>query len=301
MESKRLMIFGCGYVGRSLAKATAEAGWEVWIHSRNAKSLAEVNEIPTERRIIGNLHEDEWQSRLKGQWDAVVNLVSSAGGGLEGYKLSYLEGNRSIRAWAEEAAVRRFIYSSATSVYPQTEGEWVSEDDVPEMNHLSPSGAVLREAELEILQSDIFPERVVARLAGIYGPGRHLYLNRLQEGAQSLPGDGSAWLNLIYLKDIVTALIQLLDAPMPNVAEVFNVVDDEPARKQEIVDWLATKLGLPTIPFNPDDLGPRASRRTTQGGLPNRRVSNAKLKESIGWKPSHPSFREGYADILKGR
>ena len=260
---KRIIIFGCGYVGRSLAEAAVCAGHDVWIQSRNAESLAAVAAVPPERRIVSQLHDADWHARLSGEWDAAFNLVSSAGGGLDGYRISYLDGNRSIREWARSTGVGRLIYTSATSVYPQTDGSWVTERDVPVLEQLSPSGRLLREAELEVLQAATIPERVVVRLAGIYGPGRHLYLNRLRDGANALPGDGSAWLNLIYLADIVEALLLLLDTPMPSATEVVNLVDDLPARKQDIVDWLAAHLGLPGIPFDPELAGPRSGQRGT--------------------------------------
>ena len=301
MSDRRLVIFGCGYVGRAMAMAAVQAGWQVWIQSRNAAALEAVKSVPVERRLRCDLHSRDWHDRLPGHWDVVLNLVSSAGGGLEGYRLSYLEGNRSIAAWAASRPVGRFIYTSATSVYPQSDGSWVSETDVPsELEKLSPSGAILREAELEVLASSAFEERVVARLAGIYGPDRHLYLDRLREGASSLPGEGSAWLNLIHRDDIIDALLLLLDVPLPGPAEVFNVVDNEPARKQVIVDWLAERLGLPSIPFDPEGSGPRVGRRLSGGSLPDRRVSNARIRRFLNWQPAHPDFRAGYNSILAG-
>ena len=299
MSERRLVIFGCGYVGRALAREAVEAGWAVWIHSRNPDALAAVEEVPPERRIVANLHEPDWHARLPGTWDVAVNLVSSAGGGLEGYRLSYLEGNRSVRQWAAGVELGRYLYTSATSVYPQTDGEWVGEDDVPAIDHLSPSGALLREAEREVLGTDFCPQRIIARLAGIYGPGRHLYLNALREGAKAIPGDGSAFLNLIYLHDIVSALRAMMNADLPGPAEVFNVVDNAPVPKQTIVDWLAGELGRPSIPFDPSISGSRTARRRTAGGdLPNRRVRNTKIKEALGWQPQFPDFRAGYRDIL---
>lgn len=300
MSHRRVIIFGCGYVGRALAHEAVSRGWETWVHSRNPDSLASVEEVPEIRKIRADLHSDEWHASLEGSWDIAFNLVSSAGGGLDGYRLSYLEGNRSIRRWASNNSVKRFIYSSATSVYPQTDGEWVVEGDVPaDLHELSSSGAVLREAEMEILKSTVFPERVIARLSGIYGPGRHLYLNRLREGADHIPGDGSGWLNLIYLQDIVGALLLMAEANLPEAGSVFNVVDNAPSRKQDIVDWLADRTGVPTIPFDPSSSGSRASRRRVQGALPNRRVRNDKLRDILGWKPEFPDFKSGYEDILR--
>ncbi len=298
MHTRRLVVFGCGYVGRSLARRAAGLGWEVWIQSRNAASLQAVAAVPAHRRLVCDLHGPDWHGRLPGPWDAAVNLVSSAGGGLDGYRLSYLEGNRSILAWAERVPVERFIYTSATSVYPQVHGEWVGEDDVPALECLSPTARVLRQAELEVLGAGVFARRVVARLAGIYGPGRHLYLDQLRAGASVLPGDGAGWLNLIYLKDIVDVLLMLLEAPLREPAGVFNVVDDAPARRQDIAEWLAARLGVAAVRFDPALEGPRSAQRAGPEGPPNRRVSNARLRGTLGWKPRFPDFRAGYADIL---
>lgn len=299
MGSKRMIIFGCGYVGRELADMAIADGYEVWIHSRNPESLRSVAQVPPERRIIADLHTHDWHKQLTGTWDVAVNLVSSAGGGLFGYELSYIEGNRSIRHWAQHNRVQRFLYTSATSVYPQTDGEWVTEDDVPPLTELSESGRILRRAEQEILDAEVFEQKTVIRLGGIYGPGRHLYLNSLREGITELPGDGCAFLNLVYLKDICTAVLRLAGLPGRRDAVLVNLVDDHPAPKQEIVDWLAAELGLPTLVFNPGLAGPRGTRRAVGGRLPNRRIANSRLKQLLQWSPAYPSYREGYADILK--
>ncbi len=295
----RIVIFGCGYVGRQLAGEAVKAGHEVWVHSRNGEALSAVEVVDPRRRIAADLHSDTWHNQLVGDWDVVFNLVSSAGGGLQGYETSYIDGNRSIRHWATEHRVGRFIYTSATSVYPQSAGEWVAEDDVPMADALSPSGRLLRQAELETLSNDCFESCCIARLAGIYGPGRHLYLNALREGASEIPGDGNAWLNLVHRDDIVRVLLEVAKAPLRDSLNVFNVVDDEPARKQAIVDWLAQQLGCSSIPFNPEASSQRASKRTSSSGLPNRRIRNDRLKHLIDWQPLYPSYREGYGSILR--
>ena len=267
-----MVIFGCGYVGRELARAAANSGYEVWIHSRNPETLKAVAEIPLERHILGDLHSDEWHRKLTGHWDVVFNLVSSAGGGMIGYELSYIEGNRSIMRWAASNPVKRFVYTSATSVYPQTDGEWVTEEDVPELEVLSDSGRILRRAEKEILESKVFGNQVVVRLGGIYGPGRHLYLNSLREKRTELSGDGSAFLNLIYSKDITDVLMQLAGKVDLSPSTIVNLVDNEPEQKQKIVDWLAGELGAETLKFNLQSSWHRGTRRAVVGGLPNRRV-----------------------------
>jgi len=293
-----MVIFGCGYVGRLLAAEAVARGIEVWALSRNARMLASLDCLPHARRICADLHTADWHAQVPGDWDYAVNLVSSAGGGLDGYRLSYLEGNRSIVKWAGHRLVQRYLYTSATSVYPQTSGEWVGEGDVPARNELSPNGRILREAEEELLASPVAETVLVSRLGGIYGPGRHLYLNRILEGASSIPGDGRGWLNLIHLQDIVSAIWCLLEAAPPGTRSIYNVVDNEPARKQEIVDWLANRLGRPSLRFDPQEQTARSPGRRTREGLPSRRVANRKIREELHWHPMFPSFREGYGQIL---
>lgn len=274
------------------------AGHEVWGLSRNAESL-QMAGLPLSRQICAELHREDWHREASGDWDVVVNLVSSAGNGLEGYKLSYIDGNASLLKWAAQRHVGRFIYTSATSVYSQSDGQLVTEDDVPSDEALSSSGVLLRQAERLVLSAYLPDcERLVLRLAGIYGPGRHLYLDTIQRGESALPGDGSAWLNLIYLKDIVSFLVHCVQLPQLPEHGVFNLVDDEPSRKQSIADWLSLQLGCGPVLFDSNLSGPRAARRTAGGKLPDRRVCNARLKAAFGWVPGYPSFREGYLDIL---
>ncbi len=294
-----MIIFGCGYVGRALAEASVAEGREVWILSRNADSLAEVEAVPPERRIVADLHGDGWHDQLLHPVDIAVNLVSSAGNGLAGYELSYLEGNRSIARWAEKVSVRRFLFTSATSVYPQTDGALVGEADVPEEPEaLSPNGRILRKAEKEILANSCFPERILLRLGGIYGPGRHLYLDRLRDGETVLPGEGSDYLNLIHRDDVVGAILQALRQPEWGHPAVFNVVDNVPSRKADIAAWLAARLGQSAPRFDPARAGPRGQRRQVKGRLPNRRVANTAFRNWTQWEPLYPDFRSGYAALL---
>lgn len=294
----RVAILGCGYVGARLAREAVDAGWDVWALTRNAMRLEGLDVLPKERRITADLQGDDWHEQLTGDFDVVWNLVSSAGGGLAGYEVSYVEGNRSIRRWAARRKVRNFIYTSATSVYPQTEGEWVCEEDVPDLESLSPSGRILRIAEQEIEQFAFAERTLVVRLGGIYGPGRHLYLDRLREGVPCIPGDGTGWLNLIYLKDITRALLDFAKRNEGQVFDIINLVDNEPARKQEIANWLACQLRVAEVPFDSEAVTSRTARRTISGKLPNRRVSNRKARELLGWEASYTTYREGYADIL---
>lgn len=75
------MIFGCGYVGRALAQRLLQAGVRVGALTRNADKAAELKALGLQEVVVADLDSDAWHDALSGTYGAVVNCVSSAGGG----------------------------------------------------------------------------------------------------------------------------------------------------------------------------------------------------------------------------
>lgn len=271
---RRVLIAGCGYVGAATADLFHEAGWVVegWTHSD--ESAAELASKPYPVRAIDILGD-----KVAGEFDVVIHSASSGGGGAESYRRVYPEGARSL---LEKLRPARFIFTSSTSVYAQTAGEWVDEESPAEPAH--ETGKILREAEEVVRQRG----GTVARLAGIYGPGRSALLRKFRSGEARLDGDGSRFLNQVHRDDIATALLLL--AGLPNDG-IVNVVDNEPITQRAAYEWLTAELGqrMPSTAENP-------TKR--KRGASNKRVSNAKLR-SLGWKPRFPNFASGMESLLR--
>lgn len=291
LEGKRLVIFGAGYVGGALAAAAQARGAEVTALTRNAQAAARLEELGL-KVVRAELDSSDWHTGI-GKMDMAVNCVSSGGGGEAGYVKSYLDGTRSILQWAGRSGpVETLLYTSSTSVYPQTGG---TVDESSPTTPATGTPRILLEAEDLVLQAVAAGRSgrsIVLRLAGIYGPGRHHLLDRLREGAEAIAGTGDHLLNLIHRDDIVSAVLTALASPPGEPQAVFNVADDHPTPKAEVVRWLAERLGRPVPVFSG---GAVAGRRTHP---PNRAVSNRRLKEQLRWAPSYPDFRRGYEQIL---
>jgi nucleoside-diphosphate-sugar epimerase len=275
---RRTLIIGCGYVGRPLAKALQARGDAVTAWVRSAESATELVGEKFERIIIGDVSESGvWHDA--GKFDAVVHCASSGGGGVPAYCKVYLWGARQMHAYQAEA--RRILVSS-TSVYGQTDGAWVDESSLTEP--AAETSRVLVQTEGEAIATGA----IVARAAGIYGPGRAALFEKFRRGDAVIEGDGSRWINQVHLIDIVNALAHLLDAGNPS--EIYNVADDEPVMLRDFYAWCSEKLGKPIPPSGPID--PNRKR-----GLTNKRVSNKKLR-AAGWVPHYPTFREGLVDRI---
>jgi nucleoside-diphosphate-sugar epimerase len=181
-------------------------------------------------------------------------------------------------------------YLSTTGVYGDRAGGWVDED-----SELRPVNARSRwrvEAERAWAESGLPVE--IFRLAGIYGPGRSAF-DRLREGrAQRIVKEGQLF-SRIHVDDIAAALAASIATPRPGA--VWNLADDEPAPPEDVIEHAARLLGLPVppaIPFETAELTPMARSFYAES----KRVSNRRLRETLGVALAHPTYREGLAAIL---
>lgn len=291
----RVVVFGAGYVGGAFVRAGLERGWELWALSRNGEALEPLRAIGA-RCIQADLVDDSWEEKIDGNFDFALSCVS-AGGRPDGYAHSYRRSNERLLAWGEKRVIGRWVYTGSTSVYPDAHGEWVNEDS-PLAEPASDAARALIAAER--LFAGLGAKGIawnVIRLSGIYGPGRHLWLDRIREGAFVLPGEGSIYLNLIHRDDIVRALLALVEKSVDFPNGIFNLSDGSPALKSEIVEWLASRVGMPAPGFDPQLSVGR--RRSAAERRPHRRIAPFRLFSALGWKPEYGDFREGYQEILK--
>jgi len=269
----RILIAGCGYVGQATADLFHAAGWTVEGWTRSAESAAKLSAKPYPVYAI-NLADREQVYARDGMLDAVIHCASSGGGGLDAYRQVYLNGARSL---LDRFAGSKVIFTSSTSVYAQRDGSWVTEKS--ETKPARETGRILLETEQLVLAQD----GVVARLAGIYGPGRSALLSKFLAGSAIIDPENDRFINQVHRDDIATALFLLLDRPSP-AREIYNVVDDQPILQSECYRWLAAKLNRPIPPMGRSTAAPKR-------GASNKRVSNARLRH-LGWIPRYPTFAE---------
>lgn len=283
----RVLIIGCGYVGLKLGAELAAAGHEVSGVRRSTDGTAELAAAGI-TPLVADITRVESLRALPAGWDWVVNCAASGGGDAEAYRQIYLEGSRNLIAWLADQPPRKFIYTGSTGVYGQDDGGWV--DETMPAEPATETGRVLRAAEELLLaeaRDEAFPA-VPLRVAGIYGPGRGYFFRQFVKGEARIEGDGRRHLNMVHRDDVAGAVIAALERGVPG--RVYNVVDDEPVPQVELFAWLATTLGQPMPPFVTVD--PHLQRRRA---ATDKRISNRRLHEELGYTLRFPTFREGYA------
>ena len=285
----RVLIVGCGYVGLPLGAELVRRGHEVFGLRRSPAS-----ELPDAgiKPLLADITQPASLEKLPRNFDWVVNCVASAGGGADDYRRLYLEGNRNLMAWLAGTPLQKFIYTSSTSVYGQTDGSVVTETSPAEP--VEETSKILVETEKMLLTAVAgrrFPA-VILRVAGIYGPGRGHWFKQFLRGEARIEGDGSRWLNMIHRDDVIGASIAALERGTPG--EIFNAADNEPVTQLRFFEWLAAELKR--------SLPPKISVEETisrKRGATNKRVSNEKLRRELKYEFQFPDFRAGYKKILE--
>ncbi|MCE2827318.1 MAG: SDR family oxidoreductase [Verrucomicrobium sp.] len=289
----RILIVGCGYVGLELGRRLASSGAEVLGLRRRGDDDGLMAGAGLQA-VHGDLTRPEDLEAIPGDFDAVVSTVSSGRGGIDAYHQVYLGGAGNLVDWSRRRRAGRLVWVSSTSVYGQADGSWVTEDSptAPE----EPTSRCLVAAEQAITEgtrSGVVPTQIV-RVAGIYGPGRgHLFRQFIAGEARLDPGQ-SPWMNMIHRDDVASALEAVLHRGEPG--RIYNAVDDEPVTRGEFLRYLAQATGLPLAPAA--EAG--GSVPTRKRGSTNKRVSNGRLREELGWRPRFPTWREGYAEAIAG-
>ena len=280
----RVLIAGCGDVGTALGLLLAGDGHEVFGLRRHPGGLP----API-HPLAGDLTDAASLAAVPDRVELVAYTAAADAFDDGAYRSAYVDGVanllRALRA--RSGRVRRFLFTSSTAVYAQTDGAWVDESSPAHPTGFS--GRRVLEGERLVLASGV--PAVVLRLAGIYGPGRTRLIDRVRSGAATCPDGPPRWTNRLHRDDCAGAARHLLGLEDPD--PLWLGVDHEPTEECAVLDWLAARLGVPPPRRVPRGPGTPARPETSK------RCSNRKLLAS-GYTFRYPTFRDGYAPLLDG-
>ncbi|MFZ4070611.1 MAG: SDR family NAD(P)-dependent oxidoreductase [Caulobacterales bacterium] len=195
-----------------------------------------------------------------------------------------------FRAFEDTLCTARWIgYLSTTGVYGDRDGRWCFEWTPPRPGSAVSANRVTAEKQWATRGGHAF------RLAGIYGPGR-CALDRVRAGDVRRVIKPGQVFSRIHVDDIAAALACSL--ARPEAQGPFNLCDDDPAPPQDVLSCAAELLHV-DLPAPVDWLEAGLSPQALRFYQDNRRVSNARTKARLGWRPLYPSYRDGLAALLK--
>ncbi|MDP1771376.1 MAG: SDR family oxidoreductase [Methylobacter sp.] len=273
----KILIAGCGAIGSELAEVLSAKGHDV----TGLKRKPPLSSPDSVRYVAADISSPADLADLDSDFTQAFFIVSPDGRTEQSYRAVYETGLDNLLAKLPKT---HWIMVSSTSVYGQTQGEWVNEDSPVEPSHIT--NRLIRQAEQKL--TALNSVNIVVRFSGIYGPGREYLLRQAMQtpAIQQIP---PYFTNRIHQRDCVGVLTFLLEQRLAGkaLAQCYVASDDDPAPMWDVVSWLAESLHYPPPVVK------------AGAGL-NKRCSNAKLK-TLGYQFQYPCYKDGYLELIGAR
>ncbi|MEB3170703.1 MAG: SDR family NAD(P)-dependent oxidoreductase [Synechococcaceae cyanobacterium] len=185
-------------------------------------------------------------------------------------------------------------YLSTTGVYGSSGGAWVNEESP---TNPAPGRSAARLASEQAWRDSGLPLHVF-RLPAIYGPGRTPFASLRNGEARLIHKPGQVF-SRIHVDDIVGAILHTLRLPSERRPDTLILADAQPCPSSETLGYAAHLLGLKLPPLQRwEEVAPSLSPMARSFWSENRRADSRRLRNSLGYRLQHPTYREGYRACL---
>ena len=304
----RVFVAGAtGAIGQQLVPRLVVAGHEVHGMTRSAAKQSVLQEWGAVPVVADALDRDQVAEAVgRARPEVIVHQLTALGGlDMRHFDRAFTltnrlrtEGTDHLLAAGRTVGVRRFVAQSVTFPYARTGGPVKTEEDP-----LDPSPArgmrgmvaAVRHLEEAVLGAD-WTDGIVLRYGGFYGPGTSMAPGQqlpemIRRRRFPLVGSGAGVWSFIHVADAAEATVAAIERGRRGVD---NVVDDDPAPVAEWLPTVAQALGAKRPMHVPRIIGRLVGGEVGLLMMTELRgASNAKAKRELGWRPAHPSWRQG--------
>jgi nucleoside-diphosphate-sugar epimerase len=302
-----------GVIGRPLLRRLLEGGHRVTALTRSGDRAATLKQAGAEP-LVGDVFERERliTAMVQARPDAVVHQLTALPPRLHPRKIRRdlaatnrirSEGTANLMVAAIESGASHFIAQSIAFAH-RPEGEGLKTETDPLYLDAPRSFGPMIEAIQALEQTTCGGDGLcgtVLRYGAFYGSGTAYapdgsVTGEIARRRVPIVGAGNGLWPFIHVDDAVTATIVALEAKQ---AGIYHIVDDEPASSREWIPHAARVIGA-----KPPFRVPRWLGWLGAGVYGNymmcdqRGISNARAKTRLGWRPSWPSWRDGFAETM---
>lgn len=297
---KCFLAGGTGVIGRRVVPLLVAAGHDVTVLSRSEQADRIVHDLDA-RSVRADLFDrDDMVSVVSGH-DVVINLATSIPPIRRSARRSAWTTNDRIRtegvanlvAAARSNDVERYVQESITFNYLDGGDSWIGEDHactttgvgepvasaearVAEFTDGGGNGTVLRFGQFYDVESDHTRSQVAM----------------LRRRINPFIGDPAGYTSFIGVPAAAAAVLAALTV----APGVYNVVDDEPPTRHEVVRAAGERLGRRL----PRQLPPAVVKRVNPASevlMRSHRISNERFRTATGWRPDHAGA-DGLVDTM---
>jgi nucleoside-diphosphate-sugar epimerase len=288
---RRLLIIGCGDIGRRVAHLL-RSRYRIYALTRDSARASELRTLGI-TPIIGDLDRPKSLSRLSGLAQLVLHFAPPQNSGAHDLH------TRNLLTALNKSSIlpHRLVFISTSGVYGDCSGALVRETQpVRPM-----SGRAQRRADAE-KQIRAWGRRngvctSILRVPGIYGAGR-LPVERVLKGTPALRPEEDVYTNHIHADDLARVAVAALHRGRPG--RIYNAGDDVHMKMADYFDMVADHYGLP----HPPRISWVEAQQQLSPGLlsfmaESRRLDNTRIKHELGVKLRYPDVPSALREIDK--
>lgn len=309
----RVFVAGAtGAIGRLLVPRLVDAGHEVHGMTRSESKRAMLTALGAVPVVADALDPDQVAEAVaRAKPEVIVHQLTAIPAGLDMRRFDRdfaltnrlrTEGTDHLLSAGQAVGVQRFVAQGVCGygAYARAGGPIKTEEDpldTTPAREMRETLAAIRHLEAAVLGAH-WTEGIVLRYGAFYGPGTSLapgaeQFELVRKHKFPLVGNGGGVWSFVHVADAA-------DATMAAVGHgtrgVYNVVDDDPAPVAVWLPALAQQLGAKKPMHVPRFVGRLFAGEAGVTMMTDvRGASNAKAKRELGWRPAHPSWRQGLA------
>ena len=300
IENQRFLVTGgCGFIGSRLVRLLATRGAAVTVFDRVIRpevcaglSPAAADRVTLQAGDITNAAEVQAAaSGAAGVFHlAVLDLNSCTDDPRLCVQIN-MEGTFTVLAAAQRAGLSKVVFSSASSVYGDTD-ETMDESHPLGARTIYGASKITGEYLCRSFHTMYGLDYVILRYMNVYGPHQTIgvvpaVLRRIRAGqAPIIFGQGTQSFDFIYVDDVAAANLRAMESDVSD--EAFNVGSGEERSIKQVVETLLHLTGSTLSPdYQPAPVG-QMQRRVG---------SSAKAARLLDWRAAVP-FDEGLRRVV---
>ena len=256
----RILVTGAsGFLGRALVARLLENGETIRVLTR--RPLPQLESNPNVRVVLGDLGDPEAVDRAVQGVEIVYHAGAGMSGGTEAFESGTVWGTKNVVAACVRHQVKRLVHISSLSVLDHAShrknvpvNEASPLEPHPELRGAySQTKLVAEKVVLDAIRNQDLPA-VILRPGQIFGPGSGKAAPSgviAIAGRWIVMGSGALPLNLVYIEDLVDAIL-LAGSKKDVCGQIFQVVDPETVSQRAYIDAAGRyNSGAPRVAYVP--------------------------------------------------